>query len=25
VNQVTQVNHDGFQLALNSANETIAL
>jgi hypothetical protein len=25
VNQVTQVNHDGFQVALNSANETIAL
>jgi hypothetical protein len=25
INQVTQVNHDGFQLALNSANETIAL
>jgi hypothetical protein len=25
INQVTQVNHDGFQLALNNANETIAL
>ena len=25
INQVTQVNHDGFQVALNSANETIAL
>jgi hypothetical protein len=25
VNQVTQSNYDGFQLALNSANETIAL
>jgi hypothetical protein len=25
VNQVTQTNHDGFQVALNSANETIAL
>jgi hypothetical protein len=25
INQVTQVNHDGFQVALNNANETIAL
>jgi phage replication-related protein YjqB (UPF0714/DUF867 family) len=25
VNAVTQTNYDGFQLALNSANETIAL
>ena len=25
VNQVTQINHDGFQVALNNANETIAL
>ena len=25
VNQVTQTNYDGFQVALNSANETIAL
>jgi len=25
VNQVTEVNYDGFQVALNSANETIAL
>jgi hypothetical protein len=25
VNQVTQVNYDGFQVALNSATETIAL
>jgi hypothetical protein len=25
VNQVTQSNYDGFQVALNSANETIAL
>jgi capsid protein len=25
VNQVAQVNYDGFQSALNSANETIAL
>jgi phage replication-related protein YjqB (UPF0714/DUF867 family) len=25
VNQVTQTNYDGFQSALNSANETIAL
>ena len=25
VNQVTQTNYDGFQTALNSANETIAL
>jgi hypothetical protein len=25
INQVTQTNYDGFQLALNSASETIAL